>query len=95
MKLKIAKRIKEARLAAGLTQAQLAAILGTHQSVVSGWERGLAPRAHRLPQIAAALGVTVDALLVGQGCRTCPHCGHATAAGPAGAPSVQRTKEMR
>jgi transcriptional regulator with XRE-family HTH domain len=81
--LKIAKRIKEARLAAGLTQAQLAAILGTHQSVVSNWERGLIPRAHRLPQIAAALGVTVDAL-VGQGCCTCPQCGHATTAGPAG-----------
>jgi DNA-binding XRE family transcriptional regulator len=84
MRSHISERIRAARLAAGLTQAQLASILGTHQSAVSGWERGLAPRAHRLPQIAAALGVTVDALLGGQGCRTCPHCGHATTTGPAG-----------
>jgi transcriptional regulator with XRE-family HTH domain len=80
----ISDRIRAARLAAGLTQAQLAAALGTHQSVVSGWERGLTPRVERLAQIAVVLGVTVDALVVGQGCRTCPHCGHATAAGPAG-----------
>jgi transcriptional regulator with XRE-family HTH domain len=59
----IANRIRAARLAAGLSQQQLATILGTHQSAVSGWERGLAPRAYRLPQIAAALGVTVDALV--------------------------------
>jgi transcriptional regulator with XRE-family HTH domain len=66
MKSQISERIRAARLAAGLTQAQLAATLGTHQSVVAGWERGLAPRAYRLPQIAAALGVTVDALVCGQ-----------------------------
>jgi transcriptional regulator with XRE-family HTH domain len=62
----ISERIRAARLAAGLTQKQLAARLGTHQSVVAGWERGLAPRAHRLPQIAAALGVTVAALVCDQ-----------------------------
>jgi transcriptional regulator with XRE-family HTH domain len=66
MKSHISERIRAARLAAGLTQKQLAAILNTHQSVVAGWERGLAPRAHRLPQIAAALGVTVDALVCDQ-----------------------------
>jgi transcriptional regulator with XRE-family HTH domain len=66
MKPQIFDRIRAARLAAGLTQKQLASRLGTHQSVVAGWERGLAPRAHRLPQIAAALGVPVAALITDQ-----------------------------
>jgi transcriptional regulator with XRE-family HTH domain len=40
-------------------------MLGTHQSAVSGWERGLAPRAHRLAQIAEILGTTLEHLLGG------------------------------
>jgi transcriptional regulator with XRE-family HTH domain len=63
--IKVANRIRAARLAAGLSQQQLAAILGTHQSAVSGWERGLMPRATRLAQIAEILGTTVEHLLGG------------------------------
>jgi transcriptional regulator with XRE-family HTH domain len=59
----IAYRIRAARLAAGLTQAELAARLGTYQPAVSSWERGLIPRAPRLAQIAEALGVTIEALI--------------------------------
>jgi transcriptional regulator with XRE-family HTH domain len=61
--MKVANRIRAARLAAGMTQAELAARLGAHQSSVSGWERGLMPRATRLAQIAEILGTTVEYLL--------------------------------
>jgi transcriptional regulator with XRE-family HTH domain len=59
MKSQIPDRIRAARLAAGLTQAQMASRLGAHQSVVSGWERGLIPRAPRI------LGTTVEHILGG------------------------------
>jgi transcriptional regulator with XRE-family HTH domain len=51
-------KLRAARLAADLTQAQLAARLGTTQSVVSAWERGdRRPDVHQLVRLAAALGV--------------------------------------
>jgi transcriptional regulator with XRE-family HTH domain len=49
--------IREARVAAGLTQAQLAARLHTTQSVVSRWERGGdEPRLSTLERILRACG---------------------------------------
>jgi putative transcriptional regulator len=36
----LAKRLKEARVAAGLTQAELADAVGVAQSAICGWENG-------------------------------------------------------
>lgn len=56
-------KIKELRLAADLTQTQLAGILGVTQSQVAAWERGANyPNAQKLPALAKALGVTINDL---------------------------------
>lgn len=53
--------IREARRAAGLSQAELAARLGTKQSVVSRWERGVeTPRVDTLSRILQACGFEAD-----------------------------------
>ena len=53
----IAAKIKAARQRAGMTQAQLAAELGTHQSAIARIEAGRhTPSIHMLERIAAALG---------------------------------------
>jgi len=53
--------IREARGYAGLTQAGLAARLGTTQSVISRWERGAdIPRVDTLGRILQACGFEVD-----------------------------------
>lgn len=52
-----ARTLREARLAAGLTQAQLAARLGVSQSTVAGWERpGANPTVRTLDRALAATG---------------------------------------
>lgn len=52
------------REAAGLTQKQLAKKLGVHHSNIAFWERSdKPPRGDVLPDLAAALGVTLDVLL--------------------------------
>ncbi len=56
--------VREARLAAGLSQKELAAGLATTQSVVSRWERGHdAPRADTLAAILRACGYEADVVL--------------------------------
>jgi transcriptional regulator with XRE-family HTH domain len=51
-------RLAAARLAAGLTQEQLAAAISSSESRVSEWERGLfSPRPELIPVVAAAVGV--------------------------------------
>ncbi len=53
--------IREARAIAGLTQAQLADAVGTKQSVVSRWERGIdEPRISTLARIFRACGFEAD-----------------------------------
>ena len=57
------QRLAELRKAAGFTQVELAAELGISQRMVAYYESPAAtPPANLLPQIAAALGVTIDAL---------------------------------
>ena len=57
-------RIKEARLAAGMTQEQLAAAVGVTQPAVTQWENGTTnPRVPALRIIAEVLHTTVDALI--------------------------------
>lgn len=54
----LSDRLAEARVAAGLTQQQLADALGVSKPRVSEWERGhTEPRASRLPAVARAVGV--------------------------------------
>lgn len=56
-------RIKELRNKAGLTQLQLAAEMGVGQNAVCAWESEVAlPRARQLPELARALGCTIDEL---------------------------------
>ena len=50
--------VRQARMHAGLTQARLAELVGTTQSVVSRWERGHEePRVTSLASILAACGL--------------------------------------
>ena len=58
--------IRQARKAAGLTQEQLAAMLGMTQGAIAQWENGLThPSYSVLKPLAAALGLTLDQLLEG------------------------------
>lgn len=55
--------MKTLRVAAGITQADLANRLGVKQSTVSMWESSEAyPRGEVLPKIADLLGCTIDQL---------------------------------
>ncbi|MGA4844543.1 helix-turn-helix transcriptional regulator [Streptomyces sp. G45] len=54
--------LRTARLAAGLTQAELARVLGVTRQTVGFWEKGRGPDPERLPAVAAALGRDVDRL---------------------------------
>lgn len=56
--------IAKARLAAGLTQEQLAARMGITQQTVANWERGARnPKLASLRKIADALGVDWTSLI--------------------------------
>jgi transcriptional regulator with XRE-family HTH domain len=56
--------IRDVRREAGLSQAQLAAEIGTTQSAVSRWERGHdTPRADTLAAILRACGYEADVVL--------------------------------
>lgn len=57
-------KIKELRLRAGLTQAQLAKKMNVDQSCVSLWESGkTSPAKKLLRKLAKVLGVPLDELL--------------------------------
>lgn len=57
--------IRDLRLAAGLTQSDLAAKVGVAQATVAEWERGVySPGAQKLPALAKALGCTIDELYI-------------------------------
>lgn len=55
--------IRKKRLDAGLTQKQLAKLVGVDQSAVTQWEKGIGPKRVRLNELAAALDCTVEELL--------------------------------
>jgi transcriptional regulator with XRE-family HTH domain len=60
----VSANIKRLRLALDLTQEELGKRVREHKSVISHWERGrYAPTTVKLPLVADALGVTIDALL--------------------------------
>lgn len=55
------------REAAGLTQGELAELVGDTQPNISFWERcDKPPRSDVLPKMARALGVTVEELILGE-----------------------------
>ena len=56
-------KFRELRLAANLTQQDIANRLNVDRSTVSYWEKGTAmPRAEQLPKLADLLNCTIDAL---------------------------------
>lgn len=62
------ERLQLARLAAGLTQVQLAQQLGVRQNQVSQWEAdNTGPKRQRLPALAAAVKASIEWLLSGVG----------------------------
>lgn len=66
-RVEIARRIAQARKAAGLTQPELADILQVHFRTLQTWERGKKPVVpfDRLDEIAKATGATKEWLLHG------------------------------
>lgn len=62
-------RIREARDQAGISQTELARLLGVTRSACSQWEssHGTAPRRERLEQLAQLLGVSFEWLATGRG----------------------------
>ena len=64
------KRIRELRIARGMSQVQFASALGVTKQCVSNWENdNIRPSVEMLIRIADCLGVTTDDLL-GHGGRT-------------------------
>ncbi|MGH8370258.1 MAG: helix-turn-helix domain-containing protein [Gammaproteobacteria bacterium] len=62
-------RIRQARLKAGLSQQQLAEMLGVTRSACNQWEteKGPAPKRGRLDELANILGVSFEWLATGKG----------------------------
>ena len=61
-------RLATAREQAGLTQAALAAKLGTKVATLASWENDVKePRANRLQMVSGILGVSLSWLMTGQG----------------------------
>lgn len=57
--------IRNRRLEIGLSQEELAKILGVNQTAISQWERGVAlPSCEKLPDISKALRCKIDELFV-------------------------------
>ena len=62
----LGKMIASLRKEKGMTQLQLAELMGVTDKAVSKWERDIsAPDLYSLPKLAEAFGVTVDALMQG------------------------------
>lgn len=60
----LTKRIKEKRLAAGLTQSELGNLLGVSKVTVCHWEKGdKVPSANHLINLSKILNVSIDYLL--------------------------------
>lgn len=64
--MSFAERLSESRRVAGLSQSELARRIGVKPQSVQQWEQsGTTPGAHRIKDLALALGVTREWLLVG------------------------------
>lgn len=68
---RFADRLREARIAAGLTQEQLGFAVGVTKSSVSAWENGRETPSFRiLPALRRELGRSLDELVCGLGSET-------------------------
>ena len=67
--MNIGSRIRQARIAAGLSQARLAELLGVTRSACSQWEssQGTVPRGRRLAELASLLDDNYEWLAMGAG----------------------------
>ena len=60
----LGKKIKELRIEKGLTQPDLATLVGVSKGMISIWENNInEPKATYIKRLADALGVTTDYLL--------------------------------
>lgn len=59
----LGERIRAARKAAGLTQAQLAVLVEVSQPTVCGWESGESPSYQHIVAVAQACGISLVVLL--------------------------------
>lgn len=57
------EKLKKIRKEKGMTQKQLADLLGCSQTEISRWEAGREPGAKMLKRIAEALGVPMEAIV--------------------------------
>ena len=57
------EKLREARIAAGLNQTQLAQTIGRNQTDIAQWESGREPKAGVLQRLAYALGCSMDNLI--------------------------------
>lgn len=64
--MSISKRVKNKRIQLGMTQAELADRAGTAQQSIEQLERGKTKRPRFMPELAKALGCTVDWLITGK-----------------------------
>lgn len=62
----LGRRIREIRREAGLRQRELAGLLGTTQSAIHKYERGIVPEPRRLLEIARVGQTSVEWLLTGR-----------------------------
>ena len=62
-------RVRQCRASAGLSQAQLASMVGVRRSAVAQWEQpfGTSPSVGHLAQVAVATGVCFEWLATGRG----------------------------
>ena len=56
------ERIKEARIAKGITQEQLGSLIGVAKTTVAGYEKNREPTAAKVGEIADVLGVDISFL---------------------------------
>jgi transcriptional regulator with XRE-family HTH domain len=64
--MSLGKKLREARKKAGLTQRQLAEIIGAKHNSVSNWEKGLnSPNPETIGELCAVLNITPNDLLIG------------------------------
>lgn len=70
----LAARIRWARVSGGLSQTDLASVLGINRSTVAHWERdgGYSPTIDHLRGISVAVGVTVSWLMDGDSLPSTP-----------------------
>ena len=94
---RFADRLREARIAAGLTQEQLGFAVGVTTSSVSAWENGReTPSFRMLPALRRELGRSLDELVCGLGTGEASTVGEARPPYPAReASSVARDEKER